>query len=408
MAKFVGKLTMLAVAKAKKKGFYADGGCLYLQVKDSGAKSWLMRFMVNGKTQAMGLGSIHSVTLAEAREKATECRKLLSNGINPVDARKALQSKEQSQVARSMTFEQCGQAYIEAHKEGWSNPKHIYQWNQSLTTYAYPTLGKHPVQDIDIALVMKVLEPIWKKKTETATRLRGRIESILDWAIVREYRQGENPARWRGRLENLLPKPSKVQKVRHYPALPYKDIQDFMTVLKKESGLAAKALELAILTTTRTSETLKAKWTEFDLKQKIWTIPAERIKTRKTHRVPLSAPALAILKELNESNAGDYVFPGSKRNKPLSDMAMLMLLRRMKHDDITVHGFRSTFRDWAAEQTNHSREVAEMCLSLAIGDKVEAAYRRGDLFEKRQQLMDEWARYCYQPKAKGNVVKLRG
>lgn len=397
----------MTVNKVKEKGLYPDGGNLYLQVGSTGAKSWLFRYMINGKAKAMGLGALHAVSLADAREKAADCRRLISSGIDPILARKGEQEKVRIATARGMTFEQCAIAYIEAHKASWKNEKHIWQWENTLERFAYPVFGKLPVQDIDIALVMKALEPIWKTKTETATRVRGRIESILDWATVRGYRVGDNPARWRGRLQSLLPARSKIQKVEHHPALPYADISEFMEQLKAQEGLAAQALELLILTATRTSETIHACWDEFDLKEKLWVIPAERIKTAKEHRVPLSDPAVKILKKLHETKMGDYVFP-SKRGKPLSNMAMLVLLRRMEKDDITVHGFRSTFRDWCAEQTNYPREVAEAALSHAIGNQVEAAYRRGDLFEKRKQLMGAWAKYCYQPKTKGKVLKIRG
>ena len=408
MAKQIGKLTAMKVNKETKRGFYADGGNLYLQVGDAGTKSWILRYMINGKAKTMGLGAVHAVSLADAREKAADCRKLISSGIDPLDARKQEQDRKKLADARSMTFKQCAEAYVEAHKSSWKNAKHIWQWENTLTRFVYPMLGKLAVQDVDIALVMKVLEPIWEEKTETASRVRGRIESILDWATVRGYRQGDNPARWRGRLESLLAAPSKIQKVEHHPALPYADMGAFMEKLKVQEGLAAQALQLVILTATRTSETINAKWGEFDFKNKLWTIPASRIKTGKEHRVPLSEPVLKILQKLHEAKMGDYVFP-SKHGKPLSNTAMLMLLRRMGRDDITTHGFRSTFRDWCAEQTNYAREVAESALSHAIGNAVEAAYRRGDLLEKRTMLMSEWARYCYQPKAgKGKVLKIRG
>jgi len=409
MARQIGRLTAMKVNKETKRGYYPDGGNLYLQITDAGVKSWILRYMINGKAKTMGLGAVHAVSLAEARDKAADCRKLISSGIDPLLSRKGEQERARVESARGMTFKQCAEAYIEAHKSSWKNAKHIWQWDNSLTRFAYPTLGKLPVQDVDIVLVMKALQPIWEKKTETATRVRGRIESILDWATVREFRQGENPARWRGRLENLLPAPSKIQKVKHHPALPYVDMAVFMEKLHEQQGLAALALQLTILTATRTNETLQAKWGEFDLENKVWVLPSERMKMGKDHRVPLSEPALKILKKLEDAKINDYVFP-SNRGMPLSNMAMLVLLRRMGRDDITVHGFRSSFRDWCAEQTNYSREVAEAALAHAVGDRVEAAYRRGDLFEKRRQLMDEWARYCYQaqPKNKDKVLKIRG
>ena len=405
MAGHTGKFTAIGVGKITEKGVYPDGNNLYLQVTAGGVKSWLFRYMMNGKAKAMGLGALRAVSLAEARKKAAECHSLIGSGIDPLTARKDEQQQAKLMEARSMTFEQCAVAYIEMHKSSWKNAKHIWQWENTMKRFVYPELGKFSVQDIDVALVMKALEPIWKTTTETATRVRGRIEKILDWASARGYREGENPARWRGKLENLLPAPSKISKVVHQPALPYVDMNEFMVELVKKEGLAALALELTILTATRTGETIKAQWSEFDLKNSIWIIPAIRIKTGKEHRVPLSEPALKILKRLNEAKTNDYVFSGAK-GKPLSNMAMLVLLRRMDRDNITVHGFRSTFRDWAAEQTNFSREVAEMSLSHAVGDKVEAAYRRGDMLEKRRLLMEAWARYCYQPKGKGEVVNI--
>jgi integrase len=362
----------------------------------------------------MGLGALNAVSLAAARKKAEGCRNLLTGGIDPINARKTVHTKTQLDAAKAQTFRQCAEAYIEAHKVGWRNAKHAWQWENTLSRFAYPVFGDIPVQDVDVALVIKILEPIWKTKTETASRIRGRIEVILDWATAREYRQGENPARWRGHLENLLPKRSKVQKVEHQPALPYDQVGDFMTALKEQEGAAALALTFTILTAGRTAEVIGATWGEMDLQKAIWTVPAHRIKAGREHRVPLSEAALRILKELKKQHdligakAGNFIFNGQRHGRPLSNTAMLMLLRRMGRQDITVHGFRSSFRDWAAEQTNFAREVAESALAHISGDKVELAYRRGDLFDKRRKLMDAWARYCATPSAKtdGKVVKL--
>lgn len=413
----MSKLTALKVEKTKTKGLYADGGNLYLQVGADGSKSWIFRYRLNEKSRYMGLGAYPEVPLATdhkkapditgAREKAAECRRLVKSGIDPIDARKKVQAAEQLAAAKTITFEQCAAAYIESHKAGWKNAKHIWQWENSLERFVYPTFGKLPVQDIDITLVMKALEPIWTTKTETATRVRGRIESILDWACVRGYREGENPARWRGRLENLLPSPTKIKKVKHQPALPYQKIYPFMQSLNEQTAIAATALKLVIYTATRTSEALKAEWKEFDLDKGIWTIPAERTKQGKEHRVPLSPPALSLMKKLKEQQQNEWVFAGS-RYKPVSNMVMLMLLRRMGHKDITVHGFRSTFRDWAAEQTNYAWDVAEAALSHKVGNTVEASYMRSDLFEKRRLLMKAWSEYCNTPMGKGKVLKLHG
>jgi integrase len=310
--------------------------------------------------------------------------------------KKAGKLKAKLEAARAMTFRQCAEAYIEAHKAGWQNAKHAAQWSSTLKTYAYPVFGALPVQAVDVALVAKVLEPIWKAKTETASRLRGRIERVLDWATVRGYRQGDNPARWRGHLDQLLPARSRVQKVQHHPA-----------DLGKQESTSALALEFLILTATRTAEVIGATWSEVDLDVAVWTIPAGRMKAKKEHRVPLSKPTLAILRRLHKHRAGEFVFMGAKPGRPISNMALFILLKRMGRSDLTVHGFRSTFRDWCAERTNFPREVAEHALAHSLPDKVEAAYQRGDLFEKRRRLMAEWGRFCDRPTTAGKVLPLR-
>lgn len=309
-----------------------------------------------------------------------------------------------------MTFRQEADSYIAAHRSGWRNDKHAAQWSSTLETYAYPTIGSLPVGEVDTALVLRVLEPIWTEKPETAGRVRARIEAILDAAKVRGYREGDNPARWKGHLEALLPARRKVRRVEHHAALPYTEIASFMAALNGQPGNAASLLEFTILTAARTGETLGARWSEVDLKAKVWNIPAERMKGHREHRVPLSPRAISILTKMSSvrHDVGDFIFPGSQLGKPLSNMAMLALLRRMKRDDITVHGFRSAFRDWCAEQSNYPNEVAEMALAHAVSDKVEAAYRRGDLFAKRVRLMNEWAKYCsMSASSTTNVVALR-
>jgi integrase len=370
----------------------SDGGGLYLQVSETGGKSWSFRFMLAGRAREMGLGPVHTISLAEARQAARDCRKLRLEGIDPIEARK---QRQESATAKggAMTFPGCAEAYIRAHESGWRNPKHVQQWRKTLETYAYPVFGALPVEQIELPSVMRVLEPIWREKAETASRVRGRIESVLDWATVRGYRKGDNPARWRGHLDTLLPARSKVQKVTHHPALPYVKLPSFIRNLQEQKGIAARALEFLILTAARTSEAIGAQWSEFDLDQRMWTIPAERIKSRREHRVPLGDRALAILAELQVQDSR-VVFPGGKIGKPLSNMALLAVLKRMKRTDLTAHGFRSTFRDWAAEQTNFPREVAEMALAHTVGDKVEAAYRRGDLFEKRIEIMHKWDQFA--------------
>jgi len=375
---------------------YPDGNGLYLQVTSTGARSWILRYKIGGRSRDMGLGSLNDVGLAEARLRAMDARSKKSAGIDPINAKRVDRANDRASAAKVVTFSEAAEAYIRSHRSSWRNAKHGDQWLNTLKAYVYPLIGRLPVQEIDVGLVQKILEPIWETKTETASRVRGRIESILDWATVRGHRKGDNPARWRGHLSNLLPRPSKLRRIQHHPALPYAEMGDFMAQLRNQSGDAAQALELLILTATRTSEVIAARWDEIDLRNKAWTIPAERIKASREHRIPLSARATVILDErlkfrrqLTNGQPCPFVFPG-KPGKSLSNGAILSLLKRMNRQDITAHGFRSTFRDWAAEQTNVSRDVAEMALAHAIGDKVEAAYRRGDLFEKRKQLMDDW------------------
>jgi integrase len=404
MARLVEKLTPLAVGKLTKPGYYGDGAGLWLQVSPSGSKSWIFRFTLAGKQREMGLGAVHTVNLTEARAKAKECRQLLLEGKDPLDARRSIKQAEALERAKAMTFDQCATAYISAHRSGWKNEKHIGQWENTLEAYASPIIGALPVAEVDTALVVKVLGPIWETKTETATRLRGRIEKILDWATVSKYRQGENPARWRGHLENLLANPNKIAKVAHHPALLWREIGGFMGELRKQIGTAARALEFTILTAARSGEVRGATWAEIDLDAGLWVVPAERIKMGKEHRVPLTASAIALLKELPRE--GELVFPGAKENAALSDMSLTAVLRRMKRTDITVHGFRSTFRDWCAESTNFPREVCEHALAHSLPDKVEAAYRRGDLLDKRVQLMKAWADYCARPQAEASVTSI--
>jgi integrase len=374
MAREVDKLNALSVTRAKRRGYLADGGGLYLQVSGSGAKSWVFRFRDGGRLREMGLGPTHTVSLAEARAAALACRKQRLAGIDPIGDRDARRRQAKLEAAKVMSFRQCAEAYVQAHKAGWKNAKHAAQWPATLQTYAYPVIGDLPVQGIDVSLVMKVLEPIWTTKIETASRLRGRIEAVLDWAAVRGLRQGDNPARWRGHLDHLLPERGKVAKVRHHSALPYSEVNNFITALRVQPGVSALALEFAILTAARTSEVIGATWGEIDLESAMWTIPAERMKGARSHRVPLSARALAIVGKLDEIRQGDFVFPGRKLGKALSNMALLELLRRMNRADLTAHGFRSTFRDWAAECTSFAREVAEQALAHSLPDKVEAAY----------------------------------
>jgi integrase len=352
----------------------------------------------------MGLGSCSVVSLEEARKRSLECRRLLDQGTDPIEARNSARLRAGLEKARQLTFRDCAVAYVEAHRSSWRNEKHAAQWSSTLETYAYPIVGELSVQAIDTALVSKVLSPIWSTKPETASRLRGRIEAILDWATVRGIREGDNPARWRGHLAKLFPAPSKVRKIRHHAALPFDEVPAFLASLHLEIGCAARALEFTILTAARTAETIGATRSEVCIKTAVWTVPGTRMKAGRDHRVPLSRRALELL----ETDAGEgFLFPGPKPESPLSNMAMLKVLHRMGYEQLTVHGFRSSFRDWAAECTNFPSEAVEMALAHAVGDKVEAAYRRGDLFEKRRHLMLAWTNFCLPSRAQPEIVALR-
>jgi integrase len=404
------RLTAAEVRKLSKlAGMHADGGGLYLRVTPAGVPSWVFRYSMGERERYHGLGPLHTVSLAEARAKALECRKLRLDGIDPIDERRGAKLERRVAAARSMTFQACAEAYIAAHRDGWKNPKHAAQWPATLGTYVYPVFGDLAVAKVDTALVMRVLTPIWSEKTETASRVRGRIEAVLDWATVSGYRQGDNPARWKGHLDHLLPKPSKVAPVEHHEALDYRQIGAFMAELREQEGFAARALEFCVLTCSRTNEAIGARWEEFDLAERLWVVPPVRMKGgRREHRVALSARALAIIEELAAIRSSPFVFPGQQDGRPLSNMAMLMLLRRMGRGQMTVHGFRSTFSDWCAERTAFPSEVREMALAHTVGDKVEAAYRRGDLFEKRRQLAEAWGRYCSAPaQGDGKLIPLR-
>jgi integrase len=402
------KLTALKVERARTPGLLNDGKGLNLRIaagKGGLTKSWVFRFMIAGRAREMGLGSLDVVSLGEARERARKWRRLVKDGVDPIEARNARRAAARLETAKALSFAECAERYIIAHRDGWKSAKHAGQWSTTLEAYVFPTIGNLPVASIDTALVTKALEPIWIAKPQTASRVRGRTESILDWATARGYRQGENPARWRGHLENLLPKTSKLSRVEHHAALRYVEIGAFMGELRCQDGVSARALEFAILTAARTGEVLGALWDEIDLAEKLWTIPPSRMKEGGEHRVPLPQRALDVLEEMRIVRQGDLVFPGRRRGRPPSHEAMLRVLARMKRADLTAHGFRSTFRDWAAECTNFPREVCEMALAHAVGNRAEAAYRRGDLFQKRQQLMDAWARFATAAPS-ANVVQI--
>jgi integrase len=390
----MSNLSAVAVARLRKPGKYYDGKNLALQITKAGSKSWIFRYRLNGRERAMGLGPLDLVSLAEARDKATEARKALKlEGVDPIEARVKARQDAALEAARGVTFEDCAGRYIAAHEAGWRNPVHRAQWKSTLATYAYPTIGKLPVSAVDTALVLRVLEPVWHDKPETAGRVRGRIERILDWAAVRGYRRGDNPARWRGHLAQLLPSRGKIRAVKHHPALPYKDLPAFMVQLRARDSISARALEFAILTAARTGEAIGATWEEIAASERLWRIPGPRMKAGKPHTVPLAAGALEILAALPRINGNPYVFPGAIQGKPLSNMALLELMRDLAPDYVP-HGFRSTFRDWAAECTAHPSWVAEAALAHVVADKVEAAYRRGELLAKRRALMTDWAVYC--------------
>jgi integrase len=432
MGKLVNQLSDRVVKNAKEPGQYADGAGLYMLVSKSGTKSWGFRYRFKTKAHDIGLGSYPIVTLAEARQKVAECRKLLHNDIDPLEARNAARVEAQravpvvEQVPEAVTFAYCARECFKVLEPEFKNAKHAAQWIATLKTYAFPVFGTVPVDAVTTEMVKRVLDPIWATKTETATRVRERIEKVLDWAKVSGYRDGENPARWRGHLSFTMSKPSKIKKVKHQPALPYKRLGAFLAALCARTGFASLALEFAVRTAARSGEVRGATWGEFDLDNGTWTVPGERMKGGEDHRVPLVGRALEIVTELSKNKVGDHVFPADE-DKPLSDMTLLAVIKRMNGvaklkpgeeaptpiwfdpktgSAIVPHGFRSTFRDWAGETTNFPREVCEMALAHKQGDKTEQAYWRGDVYDKRIELMRAWDQYCNT--IVDNVVQLRG
>ncbi|MFL9933483.1 integrase arm-type DNA-binding domain-containing protein [Paraburkholderia sp. RL18-103-BIB-C] len=393
MARGIEKLSDRKVQTRKEPGYIGDGGGLWLQVSKSVTKSWIFRYSRHGKTHDLGLGPYPAISLKAARDRAAELRTTLATGRDPM-AERAIAKAD---AASRMTFDQCAEKYIAAHRGGWKNPKHAEQWTNTLAAYASPIIGALDVGHIDTPHIVRVLEPIWTTKNETASRVRGRIERILAWATTHKLRTGDNPATWKHHLDTLLPPPGKIQKEKHHEALPYRAIYAFIQDLRRQRGVAARALEFTILTAARTGETIGMVRDEADLAQNIWTVPAGRMKASKEHAIPLSERAVEILKEMEAARKSDddckFIFPGWTGEKGLSNMAMLKLLKDMGHAGLTVHGFRSTFRDWAGEQTHHAREVIEHALAHQLKDKAEAAYQRGTLFEKRRSLMNDWAAY---------------
>ncbi|MCK8787815.1 integrase arm-type DNA-binding domain-containing protein [Roseomonas sp. NAR14] len=407
MARKVTPLTVMEV-RAKKPGRYGDGGGLYLLVRSEEGRFWVFRYVLGGRMREMGLGRAAGkgmVSLAEARTKAKALMQQVRAGIDPLQQRAAeaeaavtAAMAEEAVAARRQTFRSVAELYISAHEKSWRNAKHAAQWHSSLATHAYPVLGDMPVEDIDTGHVMQVLEPIWHRTTETASRVRGRIEAILSYAATHQWRGGDNPARWRGHLANLLPPPGRVKPVEHLSALPWREMAAFMADLRAREGVAALALEFAILTAARSGEVRGMVWGEVNTERALWVVPPGRMKAGKEHRVPLSASALKVLMKmqpLRDRQRGDLVFPSPIRlGAKLSDQTLTALLMRMERSGLTVHGFRSSFRDWAAEATSYSNDLAEMALAHRTGSKVEAAYRRGDMLEKRARLMADWAAWC--------------
>ena len=389
----IEKLTAIKVARISKPGKYADGKGLYLQVTKTLVKSWLFRYELHKVEHAMGLGPVHTVGLAEARELARHARLLLIEGIDPIQHKAEAIEKAKAIQAKNKSFDECTAEYIKSHKDSWTNEKHQKQWEKTLLDYASPQFGRMNVRLITTELVLRVLEPIWKTKTETATRVRERIERVLSWAATMGYREGENSARWHGHLEELLPAPSKIKKVKHHPSLPYREVGAFYRLLQVEKGIAVRALQFTILTACRTGEVISAKWEEFDFALGIWEIPEERMKAKKLHRVPLVKEMLEILERVRGLDPV-WVFPGRFKGRPMSNMAMSNVLERMQRSDVTVHGFRSTFRTWFADLTDYPKDMGELALAHAVGSAVEEAYQRSDLFERRRAMMVDWAAWC--------------
>ena len=415
MARPINRLSAMLVSKLKEPGYYADGGNLYLQISASGSKSWIFRYRFDGRQKEMGLGSQNAKTLAQAREAAAACRTGLAEKVrvDPLAARQEARRADAALRTRQRaipTFDEAARLYIAAHRHEWKNAKHAGQWQATLDTYASPHFGSMKVSEIGKDEILSALNPIWSIKLETASRLRGRIEKVLDYAISREFRSAPNPAKWANNLAAVLASPEKSKKVVHFAALPWKVVGDFMVDLRTQKGVAARALEFAILTAARSGEVRMATWGEVDLQASTWTIPASRMKAGVEHRVPLADAVVELLRQMPRIEGCDLVFPGMK-GKPLSDMSLTAVLRRMKRDDITVHGMRSSFRDWASESSASSfgREAAEHALAHSLPDKVEAAYRRGDLFERRIGLMQAWSDYCATTSATAaTVTQIRG
>jgi len=407
MPKIAKALSALTIKRLTAPGLYPVGGAagLLLRIRDTGTCYWVLRVRIAGKRHDVGLGPYPEIGVASAREQAATIRVAIRAGLDPLAERRTAKAATQAALAKSLTFDQAAARYLASKTKEFSNPKHAAQWASTLDTYASPVIGRLPVDAIELPHIVRTLEPIWLEKTETAKRLRGRIESVLSWATVSGFRSGDNPARWRGNLDAVLQAPGKVAKVAHHRALPWREIPAFMAKLRRMDGMGAKALEFGILTGARSGEVRGAVWSEIDVAERLWSIPGARMKTGKPHTVPLSDDAIALLKSLPRCAESEFVFPAI-RGGQLSDMTLSAVTRRMGVDAVP-HGFRSTFRDWCAESTSHPHEVAEMALAHAVGSAVERAYRRGDLLEKRRRLMDDWARFCRDGTPSGDVVPIR-
>ena len=410
MSKAANRLTAKRIERLKKAGRYHDGYGLVLQITKGGSRSWILRYQRHGRERMLGLGPLHTVSLKEARERAKKARLQLLDGEDPIQARreKRIQTRlEAVREANLVTFRAAAERFLAAHEGAWKNAVHREQWRKTLSAYAYPIIGSLPVQAIDTDWVLQVLEPIWTSRQQTATRLRGRIERIIDWAKARGLRDGENPARWRGHLDKLLQKPTA--KAKHLAAMPYRDVPVFVAELRAREGVAARAFEFTILTAARTGEVVGATWGEIDLAERVWAIPASRMKANEEHRVPLSGRVVEILAGLPREEGNDFVFIGTRPQTGLSKTAMREMLYAMRGKGVTVHGFRSAFSDWAHEQTNAKSEVVEMALAHAVGSDVERAYRRTKLFERRREFMETWERFCgMQEQPSDVVVQMRG
>lgn len=404
MAQQSRRLTDIKIKALKEAGLYPDGAGLYLKITTTGTKSWIYRFKYNSRLRDMGLGKYPAVSLSTARERASENYTLIKRGIDPIDAREVQASANKAKV-HVVTFAEAAQRCVASHEGNWRNPKHRQQWRTTIKQYALPVIGEMNVADITTDDVLRILEPIWRDRAETASRVRGRIENILDWAAARKLRHGENPARWRGHLAHLLPARNKTHSVQHFPAMPWGEVPAFLADLRTLTDIASKALEFTILTAARTNMALGAEWGEFDLDARLWRVPKERMKSGIEFHAPLSAAAIALLMDLHQFEGNPYVFPGWRPLRPMADRMMHKRLTGMR-PGLTVHGFRSSFRDWVADATTFAGDLAEMCLAHNVAGAVEAAYRRSEMIEKRRKIMDAWASFCARGKQDGKVVPI--